>query len=675
MRFTLPTRRSAGFTLIEVLIIAPIVILTIGGFVALMVSMASDILVTRDQNNLTYETQDVLDRIEQDTRLSTQFLVTSGTFTAPQGSDSNFTGTAAFTNATGALILGGLTTDKNPADSTRQPIFYAGQPNLCGSLQSYNRPFLQKVIYFVNNGSLWRRAVLPDYNTNATLDDNTVCSVPWQRNTCSPGYATGTRCQTNDTELMRNVDSFSVKYFASPISTTDIGASQALAATTIEVTVNGKKTTAGRDISTSSSIRATKLNSIDVDIPAPGTPTVSGQVINSTSATFSWPKVPLASSYAISYNINGGSWVNAINNSQTTTYTVNTELGNTVTMHVYARNSSGSSTYGESILTIPTYMTCSLQNGWNNYGGGFAAAGYTQTTSSVVMLKGLLNSGNAASGTTLCTLPVGYRPSARLIFTTTTSGGTQGAASRIDVDPSGAVQIMAGNNAFLSLDGIRFIPSTAPYTWSTLGLLNGWATYGAPYATLQGTLDSIGRTHLQGLIKNGTYTNGTPVASFTSGQRPSEYMHIPANSNAAFNYVSFNNAGTIDAKGINPNGWYSIQGMFYPSAFGGWTGLPLQGGWVAFGAGYPSPSYTKSSDNIVTVKGLIKYGATNGPVTAGTVIANLPAGYRPKEHLLTTAVAFGNYSRIDIFPNGDIQILDGNTGWTSLDAISFIAEQ
>src|SRR3954469_24566042 len=102
--------RSRGFTLIEVLIIAPIVVLVIGGFVALIMAMVGDVLLTRDQNVMAYETQDALDRIEQDTRIGTQFLNTSRTLTSPQGSDDDI---AAF-SSTDSLIIGALATDKNP---------------------------------------------------------------------------------------------------------------------------------------------------------------------------------------------------------------------------------------------------------------------------------------------------------------------------------------------------------------------------------------------------------------------------------------------------------------------------------------------------------------------------------------------------------------------------------
>src|SRR6266542_5568953 len=198
MRFlsTIKSRVDAGFTLVEILIIAPVVIIVISGFIALIITMVGDVLAIRDRNNMAFEIRNTLDRIEQDTRLSTQFLTTSNTLISPQGSDSNFTGTAAFNNSN-SLLLGTLTTDKNPTDTTRQLVFYAKQPNDCGAQQSYNRPFIDKTMYFIKNGSLWRRSYLFNWNQNATPNDETLCSAPWQQNSCSPGY-TDPRCQTND---------------------------------------------------------------------------------------------------------------------------------------------------------------------------------------------------------------------------------------------------------------------------------------------------------------------------------------------------------------------------------------------------------------------------------------------------------------------------------------------
>ena len=258
---TNPSQQSAaGFTLIEMLVIAPIVILAIGGFIALMVNMVGNVLVTRDQTNMIYESQDALNRIEDDIRLSSQFLTTTGTLSSPQGSDSNFTGTAAFSNSSNTLILSTYTTTKNPGDSTRELVYFRNQPNACDSQKIFNKVLNGQIIYFIKNGSLWRRTILPSYNTNATPDLQTVCATPWQLNSCSPGYS-ASRCQTNDVEVMKNISSLTVEYYSTPSSTTNIGASSANAATSVKVTTNGSKTTAGRPVSVSQSTRVTKINS------------------------------------------------------------------------------------------------------------------------------------------------------------------------------------------------------------------------------------------------------------------------------------------------------------------------------------------------------------------------------------------------------------------------------
>lgn len=251
---------SAGFTLVEILVISPIVILAIGGFIALMVTMVGNVLATRDQTAMIYQSQDSLNRIEDDIRLAANFLTTTGTLISPQGSNSNFTGTSAFTNTTNTLILSTLATTKNPSDATRELVYYKNQPNACDTQKVFNQVYLNKIVYFIKAGSLWRRTIMPNYNTNATVDAETVCTAPWQQNSCSPGYAPATRCKTNDIELMQNVTSLTVEYYSTPNSASNLGAANAGAATSIKATINGAKTSAGRTITTSQSTRATRLN-------------------------------------------------------------------------------------------------------------------------------------------------------------------------------------------------------------------------------------------------------------------------------------------------------------------------------------------------------------------------------------------------------------------------------
>jgi hypothetical protein len=673
MRFS----STKGFTLVEVLIIAPVVIIAISGFIALMVTMTADILVTRDQNNMTYETQDALDLIEQDTRLSTQFLVTTQALPSPQGSNNNFTGTAAFTNSSSTLIMGGLTTDKNPADTTREIVYYAGQPYLCGSQQAYNRVFLSKIVYFLKDGSLWRRVVLPDYNTNVTLDDNTLCSTPWQRNTCSPGYSPSTRCQTNDSRIMDNVKTFSIKYYDDPDSTTEIASGNALSAVSIEVNLEGEKTTAGKTITNSGKLRAKKLNNIDVEIPAPSAPDVSSQTDGNT-VTFTWPKVPLASSYLVTHNVNGGTPINATLNSQTTSYNVTAGRGDTITFQIQARNSTGTSPTTTVAVTIPKWYSGNVLSstaGWADYGSGYAGIGYAKTNNDIVVLKGLIRAGTTAAGTVVGTLPTGYRPSSDLTFITSTSGGTEGTPARLDIRTNGEIAIQAiAANTWLSLDTIRFVASTASYTKNNLSLSNGWVAWGVPYTTVQSMVDNVGRVHLQGLLKNGTWTDWTTAAVMPTGQRPDRIMTFPTTSNTPFNQFSLTGTGigVVAARGINGSGYWSIQSMHYPSGVGSWTPFTPGSSWVAYdSAAFTTPAYTKASDGIVSLKGTLKSGTT----TAGTVITTLPPGYRPSERLVFTTDSAGAWSRIDIFANGQVVIRLAYSSFLSLDNISFLADQ
>jgi hypothetical protein len=119
--------------------------------------------------------------------------------------------------------------------------------------------------------------------------------------------------------------------------------------------------------------------------------------------------------------------------------------------------------------------------------------------------------------------------------------------------------------------------------------------------------------------------------------------------------------------------YISTNAMFYPTSYSGWTNLTMQNSWVAYNNTiYNSPQYTKSSDDIVTVKGLIK----SGTVANGTILANLPAGYRPSKKMIFSSVANSHHARIDIASNGNITIEGGgDAAWMSLDEISFIAEQ
>lgn len=91
-----------------------------------------------------------------------------------------------------------------------------------------------------------------------------------------------------------------------------------------------------------------------------------------------------------------------------------------------------------------------------------------------------------------------------------------------------------------------------------------------------------------------------------------------------------------------------------------WTAPTLLNSWVNFGSGYSNAGYRKDpSTGIVYIRGLIK----DGTATNGTVLFNLPSGYRPTGAVMFPQT-FSNGSaeaacRIVIAATGDITIGPG----------------
>ena len=668
--------RANGFTLVEMLIIAPIALLVIGGFIALMVVMVGDVIAGRARNVMTYDIQSALSTIEQDVRLTTQFLATSGTLPSPQGKDGS---TAAFTSTGGDLVLGEIATDKNPIDPLRSFIHY-DTPFSCSEPKEVykNRLFFTTVAYFVRDGSLWRRTYVP-------TPSGTLCDSPWQVNSCAPGYpGSATQCQSNDSEILKDVSEFEVEYFEQPEHTSSLNDAAATSASSIRVTIESQSTSAGRSIAASFSGRSTKLSSQDIALAPPDVPVVASSA-SGNEAVFSWPSVANATSYIVRYSITKadgtvGPWITASENTTETSFAIAAGRKDTVSIKVFARNATGSSIDGTSnnaSIEIPLWTPCALQNGWTNYGGVYETCGYTITKDGVVVLKGLIRNTSTPSNTRLFQLPDNLSPADPIMFQAVNNPDT---GTRLDIYSNGGVHASSSVDAtYLSLDGAYFIPKNSLYTWTAPSLQNGWTNYNvATWSSLGVTQDASNRVHIKGLLQQGTYSSGTVIADLPAGLNPSETLLVPARSDV-YNLMQLFPAGTITTRGISSY-YYATQTMFYPSSYGGWQNLtPVAGnpgnnqignGWVAYGGAHATPQFTKSADGIVTVKGLIKDGST----TNGRLLVRLPAGYRPRNSLTFSVPMNSGAGRIDIDSNGYIISRSTDSTWTSLSGISFVAE-
>lgn len=695
-----PSLRQRGFTLVEMLVVAPIVILAIGAFLTVIISMTGEVISSRASNTLTFNVQDALARIEEDTKLSAGFLATNSVpITAGSGQGYNNDATN-FTNVGGTsgtnLILNMVATTGNPLSTSSQYIFLKDQPNACAAAQN-NIPLTYNVVYFVRDNSLWRRVIMPAQYADTV---NYACAAAWQQPSCNPTWLEGQGgtpfCRTNDVRLVDGVTAsdFSVSYFTGSGETganataSNAGASvtdrtAALnASTTVDVTINANQTAAGRDIAQSASVRTSRLDTNASAIASltpvtiPTAPSVRGVNTTGARATFSWPNVQGATGYTFQYNINGGAWVTGFTNQNTRTFTASAPAHeDVINARVLAINSAGSSGYGLASVTTPLWEPLAMQNGWATYSSVYSSPAYTKTRAGIVVLKGLIKKGVTAAvtnGETAAILPPGYRPGGgRLLFGSTANSNV---TARVDVDTSGNVIINNGNTGWTSLDTVSFAAS-GRYTMTTATPLNGWAQYGGTWAPAQYATDSEGRVILQGLLSVGTgsFANGTRLLDFPAAYYPPQYMQVLTQS-SGFGYVGLDyraNTTTVVAKGTGTS-YLSTTLMYYPTGATGWTNLTLESGWTWYGTVFSTPQYKKGTDNIVSLKGLLRAGTT----TAGTSLTTLPVGFRPKERLLLTSVSVDAHTRVDIQPNGIVTAQGGTIGgWVSLDGINFIGEQ
>lgn len=718
---------NRGFTLVELVVIAPVVIVLIGVFIALAVNITGEVLSSRGANMLTYHVQDALNRIEQDVKLSTTYLAeTNINLSTPKqgfGGTTSTGSTTPFTNVDkssaggsyASLILNTPVTNDNPLLPTATIVYLKDQPNPCSTFEEYskNRPMTMNVVYFVDdNDTLWRRVIMP---ANYLTSSARCGSAPWQIPTCIDGYVASalTFCKANDERLIEGVspEDFVFNFYTTPSSATanttavdPLATSEvrnvALQSTpTIEVSITARQTIAGRDVKHTASLRATRLdinassiatNPAPTSSPAAPNPVlkvVDGHIVNVT-----WPRVPDATSYQLYYQVKAdgadcdaatsGTWKvvgGSLSNdqrSQNLSFGTHTDR---LCVRMKSANSYGLSTsYTVASVVIPLWAPLLLQNGWTAYGSTYSVPAYTKTKSGLVMLKGMIKKSTPyTSGEIIAQLPEDYRPAdGKLMFATTVSGSVLG---RVDVyQQTGNISLLSGNSSWLSLETVRFTAASESYTRTYVSSLsNGWVNYSEAdnYAQASYIQDTTGRVVIQGLIKDGVMTDNTTIFTLPSLRLPPQYLHIA--SIAATNKISaigIATGGQVQTKGLGNNGYLSINANFLANAGSFWTNLTLQNGWVAY-PGYSTPQYVKAADGVVHLKGLIRSGTTG----SGTIIANLNGGFRPKERIIYTTVGASTaagHARIDIQPNGNIflQSTPGNA-WLSLDGISFYAEQ
>lgn len=251
-----------GFTLIEVLLIAPFMIIMISVIVSLLVNLTTNNLLSGSEIELSSDTKTALNFIEDDVRLSPAFITTSeSAFDDPYGPDN--AGTAwSYKGANAnnrALISRTYATSKSIKDPDKTPVYISKYG--CDTAVLPSNPVLTtNTIYFVRNSNLYRRIL--------TDTSQALCNTQFQRQSCPTdvAYPRATICRTDDSLLVKGVTKFDVQYYANSGDTTPIDVYASTdpyvlsSAKTIEVTISAAQTVAGEQLSSTSSIRISRLN-------------------------------------------------------------------------------------------------------------------------------------------------------------------------------------------------------------------------------------------------------------------------------------------------------------------------------------------------------------------------------------------------------------------------------
>lgn len=335
-----------------------------------------------------------------------------------------------------------------------------------------------------------------------------------------------------------------------------------------------------------------------------------------------------------------------------------------------------------------------LANGWTPYNlrnalpqNRWSWPRAQRLMSGIVVLSGLIGYGTATAGTTVLTLPDGYRPDTDMIFPIN-NGDT---AKVVTIRANGSVQVEGANwtaNTYISLDGIMF-PAAGVATWTAIGaagsgssFANTWTDYANPasWGVARYWKDPYGFVWFAGLVKSPTaVVDGVVIANLPATHRAHLQQHIRAGSANVYGCVGADAANGLNAKANSSNAWISLGGVVLTTTdaltLNSWKDIPLAGAWVQGGAGFPTIQSTRREDGLILTKGLVRGG------TAPPLKLMVPrAEYGPTGEAIIYVATNSAMGRADIRSRdwasdderGSFYFQTGSTAWLSLDGLTWM---
>ncbi len=236
-----------GFTLVEVAVVAPMMILIAISIVAILIALVSSTVGPNAKAILIQQQEKAFDIVENDINNSSGLIATL----PANFSDSMSNDYASPPSGTTVLRIQGYNQINNPGDTSGTKVIPAFKDTAtCSNITDLSASNIAPIviIYFVNNNILYRRTLIedtPSSTCGTKLAKETGCAQP----TC-----------TQDLQLVQgdSIQAFSVIYY------TTIGGSTTTSDPTLaksaRITITSTVNAGGEPIQYTASFRAARLN-------------------------------------------------------------------------------------------------------------------------------------------------------------------------------------------------------------------------------------------------------------------------------------------------------------------------------------------------------------------------------------------------------------------------------
>lgn len=236
--------QPAGFTLVELLVISPIIMVVTVAAVTFLFNQYGQVVKQDGQLNLRVEAQNILFGLQDDLWYANQF-----TSNLNDNLVDAYQPVGGWTNSTTppTLIISTAALTKNRRDASRQPVFINESTCTPPDGDGANSVLYNNVIYFTSGTKLYKRTI----TAPASL---ATCGSSYYTQTCPAAQATPS-CKA-DVVLSELLDSFSITYY-------DLNNNPTTApenAQSLQVSIGLRDKAYAEDIYASTSLRLRKLN-------------------------------------------------------------------------------------------------------------------------------------------------------------------------------------------------------------------------------------------------------------------------------------------------------------------------------------------------------------------------------------------------------------------------------